>query len=303
MTKICLVIPNYKGEKNLPECLESLFKSMGKPKNTQVLIIDNASQPKFISQISKKYSQANWLKNKKNLGFAQAVNQGLVYSQSKHFNYTVILNNDVTFPKSFIKDLEKFISQHPKFKIFSPKIYFYPGCEFHRNRYKKSERGQVIWYAGGKIDYKNWLFSHRGVDQVDQGQFDKIIKTDFATGCCLVLKNELINEIGFLDKRLFAYFEDTDYCLRAAKKNIDSYYAPSIFLWHKNAGSSGSGSFIHDYLLTRNRLLLSSKHAPLKTHFYVLKEALILLIKGRKGQKQAVRDFFNKKFGPGSLEI
>jgi len=303
MIKICLIIPNYQGEKNLPECLETLFQSIGRKRGPTVLVVDNHSRKKFIKNISKKYPQAEWIKNQKNRGFARAVKQGLSYSQKNRFDYTVILNNDVTFPKSFIIDLKKFIKKNPEVEIFSPKIYFYPGCEFHQDRYKKTERGRVIWYAGGQIDRQSWLFSHQGVDQVDTGQFDQISKTDFATGCCLVVKNSLIRKIGSFDSRFFAYFEDVDYSLRAKKQGSQAFYTPDIYLWHKNAGSSGSGSFVHDYLLTRNRILLSGRHARLKTHFYVLKEALKLILKGRPGQRQAVKDFFLRNFGRGSLDL
>jgi len=297
MLKISFIIPNFKGEVHLAACLQSLGEA------ASVLVVDNASKPSWLKLMKSRFPQVKWLENKLNLGFAPAINQGLIAGQEKGDDYLVLLNNDVIVPDNFVKDLIQFIKSHPQIVLFSPKIYFAPGYEFHQQRYLKKERGQVIWYAGGQIDRANWLFSHRGVDEVDQGQWDKLAETDFVTGCCLVIKTELVKKIGLMDKRYFAYFEDVDYSFRAQKQGFKTWYVPQLYLWHKNAGSSASGSLTHDYLLSRNRLLLSARHAPLKTHLLVLKEAIGLLRHGRPGQKQGVKDFFLRRFGQGSLKL
>lgn len=296
----CFIIPNYHGEKHLKDCLESLFKNPSK--DFQVIVVDNDHQPESIKAIRKQFPQVKWLKNSKNLGFAKAINQGLKCSQKNQFKYSVLLNNDVVFPQNFVKNLKTTTQKYPKKLLFSPKIYFAPGYEYHYNQYTKSERGRVIWYAGGQIDWKNWLFSHFGVDQVDKGQFDQVRQTDFCTGCCLVVKNQILNKLKLMDERFFAYFEDTDYCLKAQKLGIKTWYLPGFYLWHKNAGSSGSGSSLHDYLLTRNRLLLAQKWAPLKTKLAVYRQALGQLITGRKWQKTGIRDFVLRRFKKGSLK-
>ena len=58
--------------------------------------------------------------------------------------------------------------------VVGSKIYFSPGYEYHRSRYKESERGKVLWYVGGVIDWENMDASHRGVDEIDTGQFKHI---------------------------------------------------------------------------------------------------------------------------------
>ena len=60
----------------------------------------------------------------------------------------------------------------PKIGLVSPKIYFAPGFEFHKDRYKEEDLGKVIWYAGGEFDWDNIGNIHRGIDEVDQGQYD-----------------------------------------------------------------------------------------------------------------------------------
>src|SRR3989304_3264732 len=77
------------------------------------------------------------------------------------------------------KEIEKIVVFKNIFKrsqvdgIVSPKIYFAPGFEFHKDKYPKTDLGKVIWYAGGRIDWSNIIGMHVGVDEVDIGQFNE----------------------------------------------------------------------------------------------------------------------------------
>src|SRR3989304_5188327 len=129
-----------------------------------------------------------------------------------------------------------------------PKIYFEKGYEFHKDRYKESDKGKVIWYAGGKMDWENVYTKHKGVDEVDNGQFDRIEEVDFATGCALFTSAQVISEMKGFDNRYFLYFEDSDLSQRLKKAGYKILFYPKAILWHKNAGSTGgSGSSLQDY--------------------------------------------------------
>ena len=88
------------------------------------------------------------------------------------------------------KKLLGVLREDEKMALVSPKILFAPGFEFHKNRYKKSEVGRIIWWAGAKMDWANVRLVHRGLDQVDDGQFDKLEETGFVSGCCFLIKKE-----------------------------------------------------------------------------------------------------------------
>ena len=184
-----------------------------------------------------------------------------------------------------------------KVSIVVPKIYFAKGYEYHKERYTKAEQGKVIWYAGGKIDWNNMYASHRGVDEVDRGQYDVSEQTEFASGCCMLLSCELFEEVGYLDDDLFLYLEDLDFCLRAKRVGYEIIYAPRALVWHKNASSSDKpGSKLHQYYLTRNRLIVGMRYAPLRTKLALLKESFKFFQKGGVLRK-AVRDYYLYNWG------
>ena len=186
----------------------------------------------------------------------------------------------------------------------APRFIFAPGFEFHKDRYKKEERGKVIWFAGGMIDWKNIHGHHRGVDEVDHGQYDRIWEADFITGCCLAARRQVFEKIGLLDRRYFLYYEDLDFCQRAKRAGFKILYIPAAFLWHQNAGSAeGSGSNLQDYYISRNRLLFGLRYAPLRTKLALARESLVNLFSGRPWQKRGILDFYLGKFGKGNYPI
>lgn len=298
MKKIAILILNFNGKKDTLECLESIYRALEfKSLKVLVVVIDNGSTDNSIAAINKKFSQVKVIENKKNFGFAEGNNVGIRYALKNKFDYVLLLNNDTLVKKDFLVQLIKVAKKSKKTGIISPKIYFASGNEYHKDQYKEKERGKVIWYTGGIIDWDNVLTSHRGVDEVDKGQYEKIEKTEFATGCCMLIKRKVFEEVGLLDKKYFLYLEDVDLCHRAKQAGFKIYFVPQAIIWHKNASSSAVGSSLQDYYLTRNRLLFGMKYACLRTKLALLKEGFQLLVRGRKGQKEGTRDFFLFHFG------
>lgn len=137
------------------------------------------------------------------MGFGGGHNVGIKYAIENGADYILTLNNDTTVEVSFIDKLLNIIDSDEKIGIVVPKIYFAPGFEFHKNKYKDQDLGRVFWYAGGNMDWDNVIGYHRGVDEVDKGQYDQIEQTEIATGCCMLIKKEILEKVGLFDKKYF----------------------------------------------------------------------------------------------------
>jgi len=299
MKKIFAVILHYKGRDLTYQCISSLQGINKRDFWLETVLVDNCS-PQPVDKFKKEFKDLVVLKNSRNLGFAEGNNVGIRYALKNGADWVLILNNDTTVAPDLLIQLIKQSSLINQSGILGPKIYFAPGFEYHKNRYKPSQRGKVFWYAGGVIDWKNVYCSHRGVDEVDSGQYDKLEETDFVSGCAMLVKKEVFEKIGLFDSRYFLYLEDVDFCQRAKKAGFKIIYVPGGKVWHYNASSSEVGGALHDYFITRNRLLFGVKYAPARTKIALLKESFRLFFTGRPWQKIAVRDFYLKKFGKGS---
>lgn len=300
--KIFVVVLNFNGGDFILDCLTSL-EDVKKPKGAtlEFVVVDNNSTDGSVKAIKEKFPQVTFLESKVNLGFAEGNNVGLRYAVDNGADEIIVLNPDTVVDQDLVINLDKIAQKNPKAGILGPKIYFAPGYEFHKGKYQKSERGKVIWYAGGVMDWDNVLASHHGVDEVDRGQHEKIGKTDFISGCCMMVKREVFENIGFFDSRYFLYWEDNDFSQRAKKAGFGLLYVPGAHLWHLNAGTTGgSGSHLHDYYTTRNRLLYGLSYTPWRARFALFRESLKLLVAGRPWQRKGVIDFYLRKFGKGS---
>jgi len=304
MKNIFISLINFNGRVNTLACLDSIKKIKTNGFKLTVLVIDNKSNEEldlkeaYLSDIPLKI-----ILNKDNLGFAEGHNVGIRYALRNGADYIVILNNDIIVDEDLINELFKVIEKDTKIGIVVPKIYFAKGNEYHKNKYKNEDLGRVIWYAGGEMDWGNIIGKHRGVDEVDKGQYERIYETGFASGACMLVRKEVFEKVGLFDEKYFLYYEDADFSQRAVKKGYKIVYIPDAILWHKNAGSvGGSGSELQDYYISRNRLLFGFKFASYRSKLALLKESVINLLKGRKWQKKGIWDFYLRRFGKGSYE-
>ena len=292
--RVAIVVLNYNGLENTIECLESLRKLEHDNHHIELIVVENGSEDGSAEALSK-LRDIQLLLSDINLGFSGGANLGIKHALAREANYVLILNNDTIVDRFLVKDM---IAATRFGQIISPKIYFAPGFEFHKKRYKKEDLGKVIWYAGGKIDWDNIIGIHIGVDQVDKGQFVKRRQIDLATGACMLVKTEVFEKIGLFDEKYFLYLEDMDFCTRAKKAGFKILFEPKAVLWHKNASATGgSGSNLQDYYITRNRLLFATLYASIRTKLAVLRQIASQINVATK--RKAVFDFLTLRFGKG----
>jgi GT2 family glycosyltransferase len=101
------------------------------------------------------------------------------------------------------------------------------------------------------------------LDEEDRGQLGTMPQpVDFVTGCALLVKASVVQEVGLLDPRFFAYYEETEWCARAARAGYRILQVPQAHIWHKISAQARETSPLVHYYMTRNRLLfLKSAHA------------------------------------------
>lgn len=294
--KVFVVIVNWNGKNDTLTCLKSLDAIKCNLVELQTIVVDNGSSDDSVEIITKKFPRVEVIQTGKNLGFTGGNNVGMSHALDSGADYIWLLNNDTFVDKNVLSFLSVF--DDPSVGACGSKIYFAPGREFHHDRYSDAERGNVIWYAGGLVDWKNMYASHRGVDEVDNGQYNQAGETPFITGCSLVVRSDVVRSIGKLDDRYYLYLEDLDWCLRIQRAGYKTMFAPSSVLWHINAGSSGKpGNPLHEYYFTRNRLILGFRYAPLRTKIALCREAVRFLFGTSQIRKKAVTDALFLRLG------
>lgn len=267
--KVAIIIVNYNGAELTNECVESLVRT-NFLNEIKIYIVENGSTDDSKEKITKFCEKLNYngitiIVNDKNLGFAGGNNIGLKEAVKDNCDYFILLNNDTIVDTDFVFPLIRIFEKYDGCYASVPKIYY----ENERNK---------IWYAGGGISKITGKISHYKYNLYDiSAQKDKDIEksVSFATGCCLCLSKECLNNIGFLKEEYFLYEEDTDYSLNILKNNHKIIYVPNSYIYHKVNGSTKHNSGLIDYYMTRNHIIIIKKYfnkklIPLVFSFIVL---------------------------------
>ena len=239
--KVSIIILNWNGLEDTIECLESL-KQITYP-NYDVIVVDNGSQGNDVPVLKEKFGDyISLIENDRNYGFAGGNNIGIRYALSNRSpDYILLLNNDtVVDPEFLIKPTQ--------LQDVGSKINLWKGEVVHTPR--------VVAERIKRVEF-------------DRGQYDSIKEVDAVAGCCFLIKKGVLESIGLLDENL-AYWEDTDYCLRAKRAGCKTVYVPAAKVWHKLGQSVKKISGLSCYYGVRSRLRFARKHATRWQYRYFL---------------------------------
>ena len=239
--KVSIIILNWNGLKDTIECLESLRK-ITYP-NYEVIIVDNGSSGNDPDVLEQKYKDyIRLIRNKENLGFAGGINIGIKYAFKKKADYILNLNNDIIVEKNFLEPLVEDMLKDERIGITGPANY----CYYEPQKLFSSGR-KINWWKGGTIE----LDLRQGPKEVD-----------CLAGCCLLIKKEVINKIGYFYKPYFLDFEETDYCVKAKDSGFKILCEPKSKVWHKIRATLDKIPAAHCYYFYRNKLLFMRRNAP-----------------------------------------
>jgi GT2 family glycosyltransferase len=299
--RIAIVILNWNGKENTCECLESVAKI--NYQNYQVIVADNGSKDDSVITIEQKFPSTLIIENGANLGYAEGNNRAIAYAIEQNFDYVLLLNNDAIVDPYLLDSFMSVSAANPNAGVFGAKIYYL-------------SEPQKIWFAGGKI-LPELITHHEGFGEIDDRlAWEEVRSIDYACGCALLVKAEVIKKIGALESKFFLMWEETDFCCRARAAGFECLFVPKALVWHKISASfkGGDEGYLQNYFMVRNRLLWIERNISFseRLNFYrrVFLPDLNNYIRGyispksdsrRKLQSQvslvAVRDYILRKFG------
>ena len=254
-SKVSIIILNWNGLDDTVDCLQSL-KEINYP-DYNIIIVDNGSKGNDAEILKGKFGEyVHIIENDKDYGFAGGCNIGIRYAlRNFEPDYILLLNNDTVVAPDFLAEMVSVAESNPSIGIAGPKIYFY----------HDPDKIQAI---GGQINWRTGMTSMLGIGETDVGQFNEIREVDWVVGCALLIKREVLQTIGLLYERYFAYFEETDWCVRCSRAGYLVIYAPGARVWHKKRWSMEEISGLTMYYVTRNRFLFMVRNSTVSQLLY-----------------------------------
>ena len=222
---VYLLILTWNAKQTVLECLESVAQI--DYDNLHTVVIVNGSTDGTAEALREQYGdRITLIVNPGNLRFSRGNNEGIRFAVEQRADYVMLMNDDVKVDEGIIRELVAVAESDPKIGMVGPKIYYF-------------DPPDQIWFAGGDVLLNRGVVRHRGIRETDHGQFDQVSDCDYITGCAMMVRREVVEQIGVLDPAYLAYYEDTDWCMRARRAGWRIVYAPQARMWHKISASTG----------------------------------------------------------------
>ena len=231
---ISICITTFKAREFLRDCLRSIHDATPEA-SFEIIVVDNGSQDGTVEMLGTDFPEVRLIQNDENLGFTRPYNQALRVAGAR---FLVILNPDTIVHPEALERLMGFLETHPQVGIVGPKVLNRDGSLQKPCRRGDSRPWNAISYFTrlSRLFPKRKFFSGYLMTYMDE---DETHPVDGVSGSCMMIRREVIDEIGYLDERFFAYQEDADYCLRARQAGWEVYYYPEAQVTHFG-GQGGS---------------------------------------------------------------
>ncbi len=267
---LSIVIVNLNDQARLKACLESIHEKV-QALAYEVFVVDNASTDGSAEMVKQSFPWVNLLQNDRNLGFARANNQAIRISQGR---YVLLLNCDTLLVDETSAEMVRYMDDHPHYGALAPKVTYRDGTiqtsnNAFPNLFTEFLRLSRVSSLVSNVELRRTLgvslgrFLGRSINEYLRVYWDhdRLREIDWATGACLLVRRETIDQVGLLDEIFFMYYEDADWCLRMHGRGWKIVYFPRFSIVHDVGRGRGDRHQLEDIERHKSRFYYYHKHA------------------------------------------
>ena len=231
MSKISAIIVNYNAGPILKKAVNSLLCSASV---TKIIVVDNDSQDnslKDIENLAGLQSRLVCIRNSKNLGFAKACNIGIAADGES--DYLLFLNPDCIIDKDALGKLLSCIKSSQQAGMAGPLLLNPDGTEQAGGRravptpWRSFVRAVGLSILGEKYPrlFSDFLLHQKPLP-------DGPIEVEAISGSCMLVRRDVLLDVGLLDAGYFLHCEDLDWCMRLHQKGWKIMFVPDALVIH-----------------------------------------------------------------------
>ena len=241
LPKVSVIILNWNGRKYIRSCLGSLLET--KYPILELIVVDNASTDRSQEIVEREYPQVILIKNRKNLGFCMGNNVGIRKATG---DLIILLNNDTIVDKNWVIEILK-EANDPKVGVIGCKLLF--------------PLGKIMHSWGCKEKFLGYWERIGAGCAIEEHSDESGREVDYVSGAALAIKREVIEKVGLLDPRFYAYAEEVDWCYRAKRAGYKVVVSNAV-VYHYGSASWYRFPLKQFYLTYRNKVLFVGKNYP-----------------------------------------
>ncbi len=253
MSDLSIIIVNWNVRDLLLRCLEHIPQAVGE-RSYEVIVVDNASTD-GSQALAEGFPHLRWIQNRDNVGFTRANNQGIAVARGR---YLCFLNPDTEPQPGALATLARYLDTHPDVGIVGPQLR-YPDGTLQPSRYRfptltvaLMESTPMAWHWPDN-PWSRWY--HCAALSPDREH-----DVDWLNGACLMVRRDVIEQVGAFDEGFFMYSEELDLCKRAKAAGWRVVYVPDAVVVHHEGKSSEQVVVARHVHFNRSKVRYFGKH-------------------------------------------
>lgn len=241
-TILTVAIVTYRSP--LEEVVQAVASVLSSTLNLHLMVVDNDSGSEYFTALRTALpAEVEFIAAPRNGGFGYGHNLALL--QAPPAPYHLILNPDVIVHAGALETLISFLSARPEAGLVVPKVLYQDGRLQPLNKRNPNVLDLILRRlpASPFMQMPAIVKRLQRYQMLDVG-YDEPCRLEFASGCCMVFKRDILQRLGGFDERFFLYFEDAD-LTRRVNCISEAWYCPEAVIthrWHR-ASKHSAGMF------------------------------------------------------------
>ena len=255
--ELSIIIVSWNVKSLLRDCLNSLSRAIAAAPDlsTEVIVVDSASSDGSPDMVRQEFPWVRLIASEKNLGYAGGNNRGIDTARGRFF---FLLNPDTVVHPDILHQLVDFMDRHPQSGAVGPQL-LWPDGSIQSSRRRFPTLGSLFWEStllGQWFPNNRYIRDYHCAGQTpDQPQL-----VDWVVGAAIFIRRDAWQQVGPIDEDYFMYFEETDWCRRAAEIGWLTYYLPGARLIHFEGKSSEQVIAARTIRFQRSKLRYTRKY-------------------------------------------
>ena len=251
---VSIIIVNWNTQDILKKCLNSIY-TQTQHINFELILIDNGSTDGSAAMVKNQFPQVVLLENSDNRGFAAANNQGMAIAKGR---YVLLLNSDTIILDNAIAKTLEFAKNRPDAavvgcKVLNPDRTLQPTCFMFPSLLNMLLSTTYLYKMFPRSRFL-------GRERMTWWDRNDIREVDVVTGCFMLIRREVVKQVGLMDERFFMYGEETDWCWRFKQAGWKAIFTPDAEIIHLGGQSSKKVAIEMSLQLRGSILYFMGKH-------------------------------------------
>ncbi|MGB5698055.1 MAG: glycosyltransferase family 2 protein [Polyangiales bacterium] len=249
---VSVVIVNWNTRDMVLRLLASLSTpNEGSAHEVELIVVDNNSSDGSVEAIGREFPTVKLVAQAENRGFAGGVNPGTRVATKP---FVLLLNSDAETSRASIEEAARYMAASPEVGILGPQIL----SPERRPQSSAWRDPSLTWMALSAVGLSK--LKPLNFERYHEKPFTEPAEVDCVSGCAMMIRRDLLEELGGFDEDYFMYFEETDFCVRARRHGKQVHHAPIGEFLHDEGGTSRKVRLRTFLDFRRSQILFQKKH-------------------------------------------